>query len=135
MQRDGTGVDKGAFGKAIKELKLDVGGGTFLGFSIRYAGELLKKRPTKHKVLVIITDGYPEDSHYNNSSDAFKDIADALTGIGKFASVIGIGLFGDDKELMETYQDLFKDTFLPLNDVLELPRLVADRMAKIVKEW
>lgn len=131
----GTGSWKNTEEDRAAAAKLDAGGGTFLGFSIRYAGELLKKRPTKHKVLVIITDGYPEDRHYDNSSDAFKDIADALGGIGKFASVIGIGLFGNDKELMETYQNLFKDTFLPLNDVSELPRLVADRMAKIVKEW
>lgn len=131
----GTGSWKNTEEDRAAAAVTDSGGGTFLGFSIRYAGELLRKRPTKHKVLVIITDGYPEDSHYNNSSDAFKDIADALAGIGKFADVIGIGLFGNDRELRKTYQDLFKDTFLPLNDVSELPRLVADRMAKIVKEW
>ena len=75
------------------------GGGTFLGFSIRYAGELLRRQKTKHRIFVMITDGCPEAPQYRSLDEAFSDVRDGLLKIQKDADVIGIGLFGDSMEL------------------------------------
>ena len=76
----------------IRLMGMKPGGGTFLGFSIRYAGELLRRQKTKHRIFVMITDGCPEAPQYRSLDEAFSDVRDGLLKIQKDADVIGIGL-------------------------------------------
>ncbi len=110
-------------------------GGTFLGYSIRYAGELLKRSRTKHKIMIVITDGRPEDPHYKSPEDAFGDVADAVRGVKKYADMIGIGLFNGSVYLNDIYEKIFGRDFLSLQKADDLPPLVSQRMRAIVKSW
>ncbi len=110
-------------------------GGTFLGFSIRYAAELLKKSSSEHKIMIIITDGRPEDPHYKSTDDAFGDVADAVRGVKKFSDLIGIGLFQGVGCLEAVYERIFGRDFLSLQKADDLPSLVAEKMRTIVKSW
>lgn len=111
------------------------GGGTFLGFSIRYAGELLRRQKTKHKVFMVITDGCPEAPQYRSLDEAFSDVRDALIKIQKDADIIGIGLFGDSMELKNLYEKMFGKSFLSMDDISDLPSLISGRMRDIVRSW
>lgn len=119
----------------IRLMGMKPGGGTFLGFSIRYAGELLRRQKTKHKVFMVITDGCPEAPQYRSFDEAFSDVRDALIKIQKDADIIGIGLFGDSMELKNLYEKMFGKSFLSMDDISDLPSLISGRMRDIVRSW
>ena len=119
----------------IRLMGMKPGGGTFLGFSIRYAGELLRRQKSKHRIFVVITDGCPEAPQYRSLDEAFSDVRDALLKIRKDADVIGIGLFGDSMELKNLYEKMFGKSFLSMDDISDLPSLISGRMKDIMRSW
>ena len=102
---------------------------------IRYAGELLRRQKTKHRIFVVITDGCPEAPQYRSLDEAFSDVRDGLLKIQKDADVIGIGLFGDSMELKTLYENMFGKSFLSMDDISDLPSLISGRMKDIVRSW
>ena len=102
---------------------------------IRYAGELLRRQKTKHRIFVMITDGCPEAPQYRSLDEAFSDVRDGLLKIQKDADVIGIGLFGDSMELKTLYENMFGKSFLSMDDISDLPSLISGRMKDIVRSW
>lgn len=108
-------------------------GCTFLGHAIRYAGCLLEKRPERHKIFIVITDGCPEHSIYKNSSHAMNDCRYAVSDISKFADVIGIGLFTTEKE-KEAFRFVFRDNAISMKNtdtlVKELPKMISNLIKK-----
>ena len=107
-------------------------GSTFLGHAIRYAGSQLKKRPEKHKVFIVLTDGEPYHRRYCNNNDGFKDCRCAVKEIHKYADVIGIGFYStkDDEEL---FKNIFKENAILMEDVSTLIRELPKQLGKILR--
>ena len=114
--------------------KMGANGGTFLGYAMRYSSDLLKRRQEQHKILIVITDGGANSMYYRNMEDAYADIMDCIKQTERFGNVVGIGLF-DDPEMEEDYKKIFGSTFLPVNNLSEMPLLISRRFKEIVKKW
>lgn len=108
---------------------ISAGGGTFLGHAIRYGGELLKKRPEKKKLFVIITDAEPQFYKYKSVDDAYSDCRYAVQDISKFAEVLGLGIYNsDDSMSVKAFRFIFGKNCLSVSKssaiVTELPKII-----------
>lgn len=104
----------------------------FDGYSIRYASELLNKRQEEHKLLIVISDGYPAASYYESDEDGINDTRNAVQFASKQAKVLGI-LVGSVSP--EKHQYMYGLNFIHIEKVTELPVLLAQRIKRIVKGW
>ena len=102
----------------------------FDGYSIRYGGKLLEKRPEDYKLLIVISDGCP--SHAINGIDAKKDVRNAVRDISKKASVLGISIQNND---YNTLHEFYGNNFIHLDDVEMLPIQFIGKIKKIIKDW
>lgn len=115
-----------------KLLNISARGSNFDGYSIRYASELLNKRQEAHKLLIVISDGYPAASYYETDEDGINDTRNAVQYASKQAKVLGI-LVGSVSP--EKHQYMYGINFLHIEKVSELPVLLAQRVKRIVKGW
>lgn len=113
--------------KSIVSMKTS--GGTFLGHAIRYAGVFLKKRPEKHKIFIVITDGQPESSLYRDRNHAMNDCRYAVADISKFADVLGIGLFSSEED-QKKFRFIFRENSISMNNtetlIKDLPKMIGN---------
>lgn len=103
----------------------------FDGYSIRYGSELLNKRPEKHKLMIVVSDGCPAASYYA-SNDGIEDTRNAVHYASKTAKVLGI-LVGSSSP--QKHQYMYGVNFLHITNVEALPALLAQRVKRIVKRW
>ncbi|MCD8181552.1 MAG: VWA domain-containing protein, partial [Firmicutes bacterium] len=96
------------------------------GMAVNIAADLLQKRPEAIKLLIIISDGQPNDSNYGGEQ-AKKDIQEIVRrykkkGIETFAAAIG-----DDKDRIK---EIYREGFLDIDDISKLPKT----LVKLVKK-
>lgn len=107
-------------------------GTNFDSYSIRYATNLLRERPERHKLLIVLSDGLP--SYYFSGSEGIKQntmaIQDArMEGIDVFG--IGIGTV-DAKAFCKMYQ---KEYFLNVMQPNDLFEKLAEQITTVVNGW
>jgi nitric oxide reductase activation protein len=103
----------------------------FDGYSIRYAGEVLKKHASEHKLMIVISDGQPACYSYYGS-DGIQDTKDAIREVRKYASVLGVAIGNSDTE--ELHYMYGKD-FIHISDVEDLFAGISRKITRLVKEW
>ena len=83
----------------------------FDGYAIRNATSILKKRSAEHKILFVLSDGYPACSKYKTLEEGISDTTNAIIEAKKTATVLGIGI-GDcmPEVLKHMYQGAFVHT-------------------------
>lgn len=99
----------------------------FDGYSIRFGGELLKKKSAKHKLLIVISDGAP-----SYGPDPIADTCDAVRDVRKFASVLGISVMNYDAEILQTF---YGKDFIHIDRSEELFASLTGRLKQIVRTW
>lgn len=98
-------------------MDLHAGGCNRDGLAFRYMGQRLAQRQETNKLLIMISDGQPNDNGYGGSV-ARDDIRQGKLmlkkqGVHTFAAAIG-----DDKEVIK---EIYKDAFLNISDLKRLP--------------
>ena len=123
--------------KNTKEERLSLAGisasnANFDGFSIRNATEIIRKKPAEHKILFIISDGYPASPMYHSMSEGVADTTEAITEAKKITTVLGIGI-GDCEP--ETLKHMYKGSFVHAKNVDELSLTLTKNLKKILKTY
>lgn len=99
----------------------------FDGYSIRFGGELLKKKSAKHKLLIVISDGAP-----SYGPDPIADTCDAVRDVRKFASVLGISVMNYDAQILQTF---YGKDFIHIDRSEELFASLTGKLKQMVKSW
>lgn len=99
------------------------------GLAYRYVGQKLLKRSEKNKLLILFTDGKPNDYAYSGNI-AKMDLQSAKLqlqnrGVTTFAAAIG-----EDKDVIE---DIYGDGFLNISDIKKLPIYLGRLVKRYVK--
>lgn len=105
---------------------MSTGGANRDGMAINAVMAMLAKRPEEFKILIIISDGQPNDYEYGGDL-AEKDIQEIVClakhkGIQTFAAAIG-----SDKERI---QRIYGDGFIDVSDLPALPKVLAHLISK-----
>ena len=99
------------------------------GAALRFVAERLAHRPEKIKILIIISDGQPAGRGYGGT-EAEAD----LRGIKQEYKNRGVTMFaaaiGNDKENIER---IYKDGFLDITDLEQLPMLLTKLVLRYMK--
>lgn len=99
------------------------------GAALRYVAEQLVKRPEQHKLLILISDGQPNDDGYSGTG-AEAD----LRGIRREYTNKGVTLFaaaiGDDRQNIER---IYQDGYLDITDLNQLPQNLAKLIARYIR--
>lgn len=106
--------------------KLSTGGCNRDGAALEVVANLLNARPERTKLLIIISDGKPNDDSYGGDSAA-KDIKDIVARNRRRGVEIVAAAIGDDKEYLKK---IYGDQFLDITDLSTFPKA----MVKIVKK-
>lgn len=106
--------------------EMSTGGANRDGMAINAVMAMLAKRPEEFKILIIISDGQPNDYNYGGDL-AEKDIQEIVClakhkGIQTFAAAIG-----SDKERI---QRIYGDGFLDVSDLSTLPKVLTHLISK-----
>ena len=101
----------------------------FDGYSIRYAGRIAQKRNAEHKIMFVISDGMPNCRNYRTKQAGIKDTADAIREMGRFMTVMGIGIGGKNEAYSRMYGGSFVNT-APETLAVEL----AQQLKRILKK-
>ena len=99
------------------------------GVAIRFVGQKLLRRTEKQKLLVLISDGFPNSNQYKGEK-AKEDLCAVkkdLTGKGVAFLAAAIGT---DKEKI---QDIYRDSFLDISDMEKLPVVLTKQVLKFVR--
>ncbi len=104
------------------------------GYSIRYATEITKKYNAEHKLLIVISDGYPSCSLYNGEAHGLADTADAVRVARRDMDVLGI-LIDDGETTEEKLQALYGNDFVHVVFLKDLFSKLVRRFISIVQRW
>lgn len=106
----------------------------FDGYSIRYAGEILKRFNSEHKIMIVVSDGQPACSAYHYGTDGIADTKDAIRNVrsNPDTDVLGvlIGSYG-----VEELQSMYGNDFINVKNVEDLFANLARRIVHIVNKW
>ena len=105
-------------------------GNNFDGYSIRYAGEVLKKRQEDNKILFVISDGQPACSSYRGSA-GISDTIDAIKSVRKTATVFGIAVGRSCGP--ELLQSMYGKDFIFVEDEKLLINMLGKKLIKMLK--
>lgn len=96
------------------------------GMAIQIVADMLAKRPEEIKLLIIISDGQPNDSEYGG-----KEAAEDIHSIVAHAKARGVQTFaaaiGSDKD---NIQAIYGDGYLNITDLSTLPKTMVRLIAK-----
>lgn len=99
------------------------------GAALRYVAEQLVKRPEQNKLLILISDGQPNDDGYSGTG-AEAD----LRGIRREYTNKGVTMFaaaiGDDRANIER---IYQEGYLDITDLNQLPQNLARLIARYVQ--
>lgn len=115
----------------FKLLNITARANNFDGYSIRYAGEILKKKNAKHKLLIVISDGSPACSAYRGT-DGIADNKDAIRDVRKNASVLGVAIGNSDTEELHY---MYGQDFIHIRNMDDLFAGISSKMASIIQSW
>ncbi len=107
------------------------GGNNFDGYSIRYAGNLLKCRPESNKLLFIISDGEPACGKYRTWESGIADTYQAVKETKKICKVFGIALGAYCEP--DILQSFYGKDFIHCNDEKLLTNTLAKKLVKQFK--
>lgn len=111
---------------------LECSGTNFDSYSIRYAANLLKERPERHKLLIVLSDGLP--SYYFSGDEGIRQNTLAINEArADHIDVIGIGI-GNVKTTIfhKMYQ---KEYYLNVKQPSDLFETLAERITTVVSGW
>lgn len=103
----------------------------FDGYSVRFAGELLKKRKEEHRLLIVLSDGQPNCDKYGYGSAGIADTKNAIREVRKYADVLGVAIGNSDTELLH---GMYGKDFIHIGNVEELSVKLPNKIAKIIDE-
>lgn len=99
------------------------------GMTIRYATNILEKRLSNHKLMIVISDGQPAASYYNGKH-AVEDTKKAVDEARKQnIRVLGVAIGNDINEL----HSIYKNDFLIVEDVNLMFNKITKKLKKIFK--
>lgn len=96
------------------------------GAAVRFAGEMLLKRPEKKKFLILLSDGLPNASGYSGEV-AKRDLKAVKERLEKQGVVFLAAAIGDDKE---NIQEIYGNAFLDISDLKKLPEKLTKEVLK-----
>lgn len=122
--------------KNTKEERLALAGihaeaSNFDGYAIRNASMILQQKSAEHKILFVVSDGYPACRKYHNRSEGIADTAAAIQEAKKGTTVLGIGI-GDCEP--KTLKHMYKGTFVHVKDPEDLSMVLTMNLKKILKK-
>ena len=101
----------------------------FDGHAIRYATKVLERQRTRHKILIVISDGQPCFG-LMRGDEGIADIYNAVRTANRKFSLIGVGLGNDYPSSLG--QELYKDKFIFCPKPNTLFNQLADQIVKII---
>lgn len=99
------------------------------GAAIIYVGEKLAKRPEKIKLLFLISDGFPNATYYNGKK-AEEDLVKIKGKLEKKRITTLTAAIGEDKEAI---QRIYREGFLDISDLEQLPYLLPRQILKYIR--
>lgn len=109
-------------------VKLDSKGCNMDGYSIRYAGKILQKRPEEKKILFILSDGEPSCRTYGSHEAGIKDTTDAIREVRRECRVCGFGVGSK----LENLQKMYGSGFITVDDIDMLPSVLIKKLKQIL---
>lgn len=114
----------------VKLLQLEAQCNNFDGYSIRYAGREITRRPEEHKLMIIISDGEPA-CHYYRGDSGITDTTNAIREASKNATVIGVAIDADAEVLYKMYGK----HFIYIKKIDELFAQLGQQIRKEIASW
>ena len=105
---------------------IDDGGCNRDGLPLRLCCELLEQRPERVRLLVVISDGSPNDTGYRGE-EARKDISDTVSQFRRKGMLIYGAAIDEDREII---QSIYGQGFLSIENLDLLPRT----LVRLVKQ-
>lgn len=99
------------------------------GAAIIFVGEKLAKRPEKIKLLFLISDGFPNASCYRGK-EAEADLLQIKEKLEKKRITMLTAAIGEDKEAI---QRIYKEGFLDISDLEQLPYILPKQILKYIR--
>lgn len=106
---------------------MNAGGCNRDGFALRYCVDKLKERTETSRLMIIVSDGRPNDDNYRGAV-AVKDLRDIVSDCKKQNIALIAAAIGDDKEQI---REIYGNAFLDISDLQALPR----KMVAVIKSF
>ena len=104
----------------------------FDGYSIRYAGEYLKKQKEEFKLLIVLSDGAPACQTYYRGVNGVLDTKLAVKEASKYCKVVGILVGGSNPV---KHQEMYGYNFLHIPTLSDMFNGLGAVIKKQIKDW
>lgn len=103
-------------------------GGNFDGYAVRYAGELLRNRKEKQKLLFVLHDGEPTGL-YQSVKEGILDVADAVSEIKQYADVFGIAVMCRNQK---AFYKMYGETYVYIDDARQISDILCRKIIELL---
>lgn len=110
-------------------LMMEPAGANRDGTALLYAGHRLLKRPERKKILLLISDGIPNATHYRGE-EAKKDLLEIKKSLVKKGITFLAAAIGSDKEAIS---EIYQEAFLDISDLGKLPAVLSRQLLMRIK--
>jgi nitric oxide reductase activation protein len=104
----------------------------FDGYSIRYAGEYLKRQKEEFKLLIVLSDGCPACRTYYSGKNGVLDTKLAVKEASKYCKVVGVLAGSSDPS---KHQEMYGYNFLYIPTLSDLFNSLGAVIKKNIKDW
>lgn len=101
------------------------------GVAIRFVGEKLLKRPEKQKLMILISDGFPNSNQYRGE-EAKKDLISVKKNFTRKGIVFLAAAIGSDKERI---REIYQDAFLDISQLEKLPAMLTKQVLRYIRRY
>ncbi len=109
-------------------------GGTFLGHSLRYSLQLLKKQKERNKLLICVTDGLPSPYGTMTYPEALEDCRNAIRELKRNTEVIGVGVY-ETKTQEDDFHFIFQNGTVTMKDLSDLRKKLPELVKKKISNF
>ena len=101
------------------------------GVALLYMEHKLLKRPEKHKILTIISDGFPNANFYNGEA-AKKDLKQIRKRLMKEDITILAAAIGADKEAIK---EIYQESYMDISELEKLPLVLSKKIMRFIRRY
>jgi len=104
----------------------------FDAYAIRTGGNILRKKRAEHKIMIVVSDGYPSCQIYRSTEDAIADTAAAVRETETYATVLAIGIGDCSPEIL---RHIYKGSFVHAEKPEDLSTVLTKHLRNIIRNF
>ena len=111
---------------------IDAHKNNFDAYAIRAGADILRKKHAEHKIMIVVSDGYPACDYYRSTEAAVADTAAAVREAETCSVVLAIGIGNCSPQVLRR---IYKGCFVHAGNPEDLSEVLTKRLRNVIRNF